>query len=96
MGSSCIAKQFKVWLAIIITDLKHNYDRNSFGTSENTFFLKINTKKHAETKFKAILENARSKKLTPFNIADFALMLSQVSNTQKMLMKMTAFILFER
>ena len=96
IGRSYIAKQLRVWLAIIITDLENSDHRNSFGTLLKTFILKKWTKKHAETKLRAILDKARSIKSTPLTIADLALMLSHVSNTQKILMKMTAFILFER
>jgi hypothetical protein len=53
-------------------------------------------KKHAETRFSATLENARSRKSTPLSSADLALILSQQSKMQKMLMKITAFILFEK
>ena len=90
-----MAKQLSVWLAVIISDLITRDFLYSLGMLVKAFCLKKWRKKHAEIKFMAILEKARSMKETPLTMADLALMLSQQSNTQKMFMNMTAFILFE-
>lgn len=89
-GSNEIEKTLRAWPTTNITD---RYERASwcyFGTPEKTFCPVIKTKKHAETKFREILDNVKSITFTSFAIADLALMLSIVSKTQYMLIKMMA------